>query len=117
MFRLCYRHKNKRQLAWSVIAISLFLVSLGIRVPHLTLLHSSPKPNPRAILETASKASKPTISKSAIAKHDISVELFKSVPELPAPKLFPLRFLTVAYRFNTSLPPQISARAPPVYAS
>jgi hypothetical protein len=116
MVRLRHRHKNKRVFAWSVMAISLFLVSLGIRVPNLTRLHSSPKPNPRAILETASKASKPALSKSATAKHVISVELFNSVSELPAPTLFPLRFLAAAYSCNDSVPPQLSARAPPVFA-
>jgi len=117
MFRLCYLHKNTRLLAWSVTAISLFLVSLGIRVPNLTLLHASPKPNPRAILETASKASKPTISKTAIAKHVTSVELFNSAPDLLAPALFPLRFLAIAYSFNTTVVPKPGARAPPVYTS
>jgi len=116
MVRLRHLHKNKRFLSWTVMAISLFLVSLGIRVPNLTRLHSSPKPNPRAILETACKASKPALSKAATAKHVISVALFNGVSELPAPTLFPLRFLAVAYNCDAAVPPQISARAPPVYA-
>ena len=116
MVRLLHLHKNKRVLAWSVMAVSLFLVSLGIRVPNLTGLHSSPKPNPRAILETACKAAKPALAKAATAKHVICAELFNSVFELPAPKLSPLRFLAVAYNCNATVLPQISARAPPIYA-
>jgi hypothetical protein len=116
MVRLRHLHTNKRVLAWSVMAISLFLVSLGIRVPNLTRLHSSPKPNPRAILETTCKSSKPALSKAATAKHVVSVELFNSVPELPAPRLFPLHFPALAYSCIATVSPQISARAPPVYS-
>jgi hypothetical protein len=116
MVRLHHLHKNKWVLAWSVMAISLFLVSLGIRVPNLTRLHSSPKPNPRAILETACKASKPALAKATTARHVISVEPFNSVFELPAPKLSPLCFLAVAYKCKATVPPQVSARAPPFFA-
>jgi hypothetical protein len=112
MVRLPCADKNKRLLAWSIIAACLFLVSLGIRVPNLTLLHASPKPTPRAVIETASNAGKP-----ALAKQVIAIELFHSAPELLAATLFPSRFLPVAYRFNFTLTPQISARAPPVSAS
>ena len=112
MARLRYEHRNKRLLAWSIIPLCLFLVSLGLRVPNLTRLHPSPKPAPRAVVETASKADKP-----ALAKQIFVVELFNSVPELLAPELLPLRFLPLTYRFSSTAPPQIAARAPPVFVS
>ena len=112
MVRLSCAHKKKRLLAWIIIPVCLFLVSLGIRVPNLAHLHASPKPAPRAVIETASKAGKPPLAKQVIA-----IEFIHSAPELVAPTLFPSRFLPAAYRFNFTLPPQISARAPPVSAA
>ena len=112
MVRLRCAHKNKRHLAWFIIPVCLFLVSLGISVPNLTHPHASPKPAPRAVIETAGKADKP-----ALAKQVIAIEFLNSAPELLAPTFSPSRFLPVAHRFNFTLPPQISARAPPVSAS
>ena len=113
MVSLRYKHKNKRLLAWYIIPICLFLVALGIRVPNLTRLHTSPKPTPRAVLETASKTCKTVV----VAKQIVAMDCFDCVPMLVAPELFPLRFLPVAYRFSYTAPPQISARAPPVFIS
>jgi len=113
MVSLRYKHKNKRLLAWYIIPICLFLAALGIRVPNLTRLHSSPKPIPRAVIEAASKANKSDV----VAKQVVAMECVDSVPELLAPELFPSRFLPVAYRFSSTALPQISARAPPVLAS
>jgi len=112
MVSLRYKHRNKRLLVWSILPLCLFLVALGIRVPNLTRLHSSPKPAPRAVIESASKA-----SKSAVARQFIAMECFDAIPELLAPELFPTRFLPVAYQFSDTAPPQISARAPPAFTS
>ena len=47
---------NKRLCCTVFVTASLFLVFLGMRVPNLSKLHS-PKPRPRAIIETTIKAS------------------------------------------------------------
>jgi hypothetical protein len=112
MFRVPYKHRSKRFLAWSIIPICLFLVSLGIRVPNLSRLHSSPKPNPRAVIENAGKASKPVL-----VKHVMAIELFNCVTELLAPEVFSAGFLPVASRFISTASPQIAARAPPTFTS
>ena len=112
MLRLHNVHRNKWFLAWSVITICLFLVFLGIRVPDLTSLHSSPNPKPRAIIETSSKT-----GKSAIAKSVIAFEHFNAIPELLPPKLVRSRLRPEVYQFKSAAPPQIGARAPPVFCS
>jgi hypothetical protein len=112
MVRIHYKLRNKRLLAWSIIPICLFLVSLGIRVPNLSRLHSSPKPTPRAVIENVSKA-----GKFAMVKHVMAIELFNSVPEVLAPQFIPARFRPVIHRLTRTVPPQIAARAPPVVTS
>lgn len=111
MVRIPHKQRNKRLLAWSIIPICLFLVSLGIRVPNLSRLYSAPKPTPRAVIENASKAGKPVLVKQVVP-----IELFNSVPEVLAPEFITARFLPVNHRFTRTASPQIAARAPPVVA-
>ena len=112
MFKLLNLYKNKRLIACSIIPIGLFLVSLGIRTPHLTLVHSSPTPKPRAVIETSKK----TI-KHDIARYFMDVELFHNVAELPAPAVFKTRVMPVVHRLNSTMTPQTGARSPPLFAS
>jgi len=112
MFRISNLYKDKRLIACSIIPIWLCLVSLGIRVPHLTFVHSSPTPKPRAVIETSKKT-----SKLDIARYVIDVELFHNVAELPAPMVFKTRALPVVQRLNPTATPQTGARSPPLFAS
>jgi hypothetical protein len=109
MVRLGSAHSNRTLLAWYIIPACLFLIALGMRLPDLARLHSSPKPTPRAVVESASKA-----GKSVVVKQVVAAVFFSSPNELPERELFPLRFRTVSYQVESSVPPQISARAPPV---
>jgi len=112
MFGLRHIHKNKRLLAWHIVPICLFLVSLGVRLPNLGNTHSSPKPNPRAVIETSSQSSKLTV-----VKYIVACEFCDYATELLEPTLFPTRFLPFSYRCTSATPPATGARAPPVFLS
>jgi hypothetical protein len=101
---------SRKHLAWAVIPICLFLISMGIRVPNLTSLHP-PKPRPRAVIETTSKTSQDASTKSVIA-----VELCDNLPALLPPELFKSRFSRETCQFSSTTPPQTDARAPPCFS-
>jgi hypothetical protein len=100
---------SRKYFAWSIIPFCLFLISMGFRIPNLTGLHSSPKPTPRAVLETTSKA-----SHHAAVDHVQAFELCNNVPSLKAPKSFRSTFLRETCQFTSLTPPQCGARAPPL---
>jgi hypothetical protein len=112
MVRLHLLQRNKRLLACFIVPMCLFLVILGFRVPDMARQHSSPKPSPRAVIETTSKS-----SKIATAKQVIAVELFDGVPELLTPVFFPTGHLPVTHRIGGAESPLICARAPPTFGS
>jgi hypothetical protein len=110
MVRLHLLQRNKRLLACFIVPMCLFLVILGFRVPDMARQHSSPKPSPRAVIETASKYSKITAAKQVVA-----VEIFDGTPELLTPVFFPARHLPVTHRMGGAQSPLICARAPPTF--
>lgn len=100
---------TRRLAAWNIIPLCLFLIFLGIKVPPVSNKAGSPKPSPRAVIETSSESSKFTWAKLVMP-----VELSEVVTELPAPLFYALLFLSTVYRFRFTVAPQVSARAPPV---
>ena len=101
------KNNGKRMIAYAVVITCLFLVSMGIKVPNLSRLHS-PKPCPRAIIENASKTSQDATAKSLIA-----VELCDHAPSLQPPRAFRSTFPQQTCQFSSLPPSQSGARAPP----
>jgi len=101
--------RTRRPAAWYIIPLCLFLVFLGIRVPAVSNKTASPKPSPRAVIETTSESSKFTFAKLVMPMEPCDV-----VAELPAPLFYALWFLSTVYRLSSTAAPQVSARAPPV---
>lgn len=111
---LVFRKKltHRRRLVWYVMPICLFLISLGFRIPSVSQKFTSPKPSPRAVIETTGESSKFTW-----AKHVQPVELCEHSTELAAPAPYRIRYLFPIYRFRSAAAPEISARAPPFLLS
>ncbi|WP_183362132.1 hypothetical protein [Geomonas limicola] len=101
--------RTRRLAAWYVIPLCLFLLFLGLRLPTVSNKAASPKPSPRAVIETASESSKSTWAKLVMPLEPCDV-----LTELPAPVFYALLFLSTEYRFRCAVAPQVSARAPPV---
>ena len=99
---------KKRLLAWCVMPVCLFLISMGIKLPNLASLHSAPKPRPRAVIETTSKT-----CQHATTNNVLAVELCDNLPTLLPPKAFRSRLPRGTFQFRSTTPPRTDARAPP----
>ena len=112
MCRLVPLMSNKKVIYTLTVTGSLFLVSLGMKVPDLSRLHH-PKPRPRAVIETTVKA-----CQAAVTKANVDVAAFQ----------FPVALDFSTSSFRSSFQQKIhrpafvalehnTARAPPVIAA
>lgn len=107
-------HICKRLIALPIVVpICLFLISFGIRVPDLSNLCSTPKPRPRAVVETTSKNTSKT-GHHAPSKQVHAVALSEEPPSLVPPQAAPTRFFEESHDLVSITPPQTGARAPPL---
>jgi hypothetical protein len=104
---------SRQFLALSVLPLCVFLMSLGMRVPNLASLCSSPKPRPRAVIERVSKAAQTIAVKKGIPEADAEGSDPVAVP-LP-PEAVPICFSHCTWQFQSVTPPTRSARAPPTF--
>ncbi|SNB46910.1 hypothetical protein SAMN06269301_2382 [Geobacter sp. DSM 9736] len=101
---------SKRHAGKVALAVSFFLVFLGMRVPDITRPHS-PKPRPRAVIESPVKAGQPAGQKAS------ATSVFEACQPPTAPGLPPLfrtSFLCKLESFSSILVQQHVARAPPL---
>ncbi|ABQ24734.1 hypothetical protein Gura_0520 [Geotalea uraniireducens Rf4] len=99
---------HKRLLCTVIATAALCLVFLGMRVPNLSKLHS-PKPRPRAIIETTVKAGQP-----AGIRVNADVVTCQIAPFLAVPTPFSSSFHQEIRKFNFIPIEHHTARAPPV---
>ena len=103
---------SRKLLAWSAIPVCLFLITMGIRLPNLATLHATPKPRPRAVLETISKnTSKPSphVTTSSLQL----AELCDNLPAFAPRSLFRSRLFVETRQFDFISSIRCSARSPP----
>lgn len=94
-----------------LLAVSLCLVFLGVRVPNLSNLHK-PKPRPRAVIETSVKA-----GQAAGAKVHVDVAACQAAIVLTIPASFGSSFRQEIPKFNFIPIGHHAARAPPVISA
>lgn len=103
---------KNRTLCWTVLlAVSLCLVFLGVRLPNLSKPHK-PKPRPRAVIETSVKAGQP-----AGVKVHVDVATCQTATVLTIPTSFGSSFQQEIHRFNLIPIGHHTARAPPVISA
>jgi hypothetical protein len=99
---------NKKVITWTFVPLCLLLVFMGMRVPALGKVPSTPKPRPRAIIESSYKT-----GQDASACDSLVVDLQH---DLPAPLLvqpFPAAPPREASLFSSIAVSRSGARAPP----
>lgn len=102
---------RRRFCAWSILPMCLFLVALGIRLPDLGNVHSTPKPRPRAVIVESTKKS----GEEVTAKKIVVVALCPDTPALLPPVTFRQSHPRESRRFDFNLPSARCARAPPYF--
>jgi hypothetical protein len=99
---------NRSLLGWVMAPLFLCLIVMGARVPSLNG-PQSPKPRPRAIIESSFKNSEDaTVKQSAMA-----AEICGAQPSLLPPREYRLAFREESFSFFSISSPQSDARAPP----
>jgi len=99
---------NKKLWCSVIVTASLCLVFLGMRVPNLSKLHT-PKPRPRAVIETTVKAGQPAGTR-VIA----DVDAYQIALVLNPPTPFRSSFRQEIRKFNFIPIENHTARAPPL---
>ncbi|HJV67238.1 MAG TPA: hypothetical protein VJ550_16005 [Geomonas sp.] len=100
-------HIDRRVLGWFLVPIFLCLVAMGARVPGTSHRHS-PKPRPRAIIESSFKN-----SEDATVKSVLTAELCESIALPRPPAAYRTSFQEKTFRFCSITSPEKDARAPP----
>lgn len=103
---------SRKFLAWPVVPICLFLITIGMRVPNLASLHTPPKPRPRAVIESVCKT-----PHDATAKKIVALEPCDTVPGLTPPENFPKYTSHDVPGYRSITLPLSGARAPPLFRS
>jgi hypothetical protein len=99
---------RRRISLWWIAPICLLLVSMGMRVPNVAPTHT-PKPRPRAIVESSSKTCQDATTKKIIE----AMELYASVDVLQRNEFVAGPCPGPSFTYSSAIPAPTGARAPP----
>lgn len=103
---------SRKFVAWPALPLCVFLIFIGMRVPNLASLHTAPKPRPRAVIESVSKA-----PQDATAKEILALEISQAVPATAQLQAYPAAAFQLFSHYRSITLPLNGARAPPFFAS